>query len=131
MAQEDMVMIPTSRWSLEPICFGTISLERGIPSSLMVDTLCEDMNQVQNFGTTQEEGLPELVLPKEAQDWLDEFTEHIRGKRKDLLGPNNFYVNMTRVLSAMFYAEHDQPSTMEGDYWATEHMMAHVSVGEA
>ncbi|KAM2602284.1 hypothetical protein TB1_039702 [Malus domestica] len=35
---------------------------------------------------------------------------------------------MTYVLSAIFCAEHDQPSTMEGDYLATKPTMAHVSV---
>ncbi|XP_017188273.1 uncharacterized protein [Malus domestica] len=37
---------------------------------------------------------------------------------------------MTYVLSAMFCAEPDQPTMMEGDYLATEPMMAHVSVEE-
>ncbi|KAM2504096.1 hypothetical protein PS1_038050 [Malus domestica] len=39
--QEDMVMMPTPRWSPKPICFGTISPERGIPLPLLIDTLCE------------------------------------------------------------------------------------------
>ncbi|KAB2617563.1 S2-RNase [Pyrus ussuriensis x Pyrus communis] len=42
-AQEDIVMIPTPRWSLEPICFGTISPERKMPSPLLVDTLCKQI----------------------------------------------------------------------------------------
>ncbi|KAB2626102.1 S2-RNase [Pyrus ussuriensis x Pyrus communis] len=40
-SQEDMVMMPTAKWSPEPICFGTISPEKRIPSPLLVDTLCE------------------------------------------------------------------------------------------
>ncbi|KAM2605172.1 hypothetical protein TB2_033999 [Malus domestica] len=35
---------------------------------------------------------------------------------------------MTYVLSAMFGAEPDQPTTMEGDYLTAEPMMAHVSI---
>ncbi|KAM2854427.1 hypothetical protein FF1_024871 [Malus domestica] len=56
---------------------------------------------------------------------------HIRSKKEDLPEPSNFHVNMIYVLSVMFYAECDQPDIMEGDYLATEHMMAHVSVEEA
>ncbi|KAB2623740.1 S2-RNase [Pyrus ussuriensis x Pyrus communis] len=37
--QRDMVMMPTPKWSPEPICFGTISPKREIPSPLLVDTL--------------------------------------------------------------------------------------------
>ncbi|KAM1750647.1 hypothetical protein ACFX11_008862 [Malus domestica] len=42
-AQDDMVMIPTPRWSPEPICFGIISPERGMPSPLLVNTVCENL----------------------------------------------------------------------------------------
>ncbi|KAM1849006.1 hypothetical protein ACFX14_013072 [Malus domestica] len=126
-----MVMIPTSRWSPKPICFGTISPERGLLAPLLVDTICEVLEQMPNFGITLEEGFPELMLPKEAQAWLDEFMNHIGGKGKDILGPSNFHVNMTYVLLAMFHARHDQPPTMEGDYLTTEPMMAHISVEEA
>ncbi|KAM1381211.1 hypothetical protein ACFX2I_022845 [Malus domestica] len=37
---------------------------------------------------------------------------------------------MTYVLSAMFCPKHDQPAMIEGDYLATEPLMAHVSVEE-
>ncbi|KAM2658160.1 hypothetical protein EV1_013462 [Malus domestica] len=118
--QEDMVMMPTLRWSPEPICFGTISLERRMPSPLLVDTLCEVPQQVHDFGITREEKLPELMLPKEAQAWLDEFMDHIGGKNEGLPEPSNFHVNMTYVLSAMFCAEPNQPATMKGDLGKTE-----------
>ncbi|KAM1140240.1 hypothetical protein ACFX19_041026 [Malus domestica] len=72
-----------------------------------------------NFGITQEEALTELMLPKEAQAWLDEFMGHIGSKKEDLPEPSNFHVNMTYVLSAMFCDEFDQPTTMEGDYLVT------------
>ncbi|KAM2657849.1 hypothetical protein EV1_013170 [Malus domestica] len=78
-----------------------------------------------NFGVTQEEALPELMLPEEAHAWLDEFKGHIEGKKNDLPEPGNFHVNMTYVLSAMFCPK------MEGDYLATKPMMVHVSVEEA
>ncbi|KAM1145387.1 hypothetical protein ACFX19_038042 [Malus domestica] len=123
-----MVMMPTLRWSPEPSCFRTISPERGIPSPLLVDTLCESLVQVQNFGITIEEAVSELILPEEAQAWLDGFMNHIGGKEGDVPGPSDFHINMTYVLSAMFRAEHDQPPIMEGDYLATKPMMAHVSV---
>ena len=59
-------MMPTPRWSPEPICFGTISPERKMPSPLLVDTLCEVREQMPNFGIAWEERWPELMLPKEA-----------------------------------------------------------------
>ncbi|KAM1787732.1 hypothetical protein ACFX11_038097 [Malus domestica] len=80
-----------------------------------------------NVGIAQEEALPKLMLPAEAQAWLNEFMGHIGSKNEDLPGPINFRTNMTYVLSTMFCAEHDQPTTIEGDYLATEPMMAHVS----
>ncbi|KAM1523467.1 hypothetical protein TB1_012843 [Malus domestica] len=64
--QEEMVMMPTLGWSLEPICFGTISPERRLPTPLLVYTLCEFPKQMLNFGIAQEEMLPELMLRKEA-----------------------------------------------------------------
>ena len=85
--------------------FGTISPKRGIHSPLLVDILCEVLEQMPNFGITRENRLSELMLPEEAQAWLDEFMEHIRGKNEDLSGSSNFHVNMTYVLSAMFCAE--------------------------
>ncbi|KAM2349872.1 hypothetical protein ACFX1X_013327 [Malus domestica] len=81
-----------------------------------------------NFGITQEEALPKLVLHAEAQAWLDEFMGNNGSKKDDLSRPGNFHVNMTYVLSTMFYAEPDQPATMEGNYLATKPMTAHVSV---
>ncbi|KAM2141394.1 hypothetical protein ACFX1Q_007675 [Malus domestica] len=123
-----MVMISTPIWSSKPIRFGTISPERRMPSPLLIYTLCEVPKQMPNFGIAREERLPELMLPTEAQAWLDEFMNHIGGKKDDLPEPSNFHVNMIYVLSAMFYAEPDQPTTMEGDYLATKPMMAHVSV---
>ena len=102
-----------------------------MPVPLLIDAICEVLEQMPNFGITQEEGLPELMLPDEAQAWLEEFMNSIGGKRKDLPGPSNFHVNMMYVLSAMFRAEHDQPPMMEGDYLATEPMVAHVNVEEA
>ncbi|KAM2230779.1 hypothetical protein ACFXTH_014953 [Malus domestica] len=102
-----MVMMPTPRWSPEPICFGTISLESGLPAPLLVDTLCENLEQVKEFGITQEEKLPELMKPKEAQAWLVDIMDHIRGKKEDVPEPSNFHVNMTYVLFAMFCAEPD------------------------
>ena len=83
-AQEDVVMMPTPRWSPEPICFGTISPERGPPAPLLIDTVCEMPKQVPNFGITKEEELPELMLPEEAQAWIDEFMNNIGGQRKGL-----------------------------------------------
>ncbi|KAM1882615.1 hypothetical protein ACFX13_004080 [Malus domestica] len=123
-----MVMMPTLKWSLEPSCFETILPERGIPSPLLVDTLSESLVQVQNFGITREEVVPELKLLEEAQAWLDGFMNHIWGKEGDVPGPSDFHVNMTYILSAMFHVEHDQPPIMEGDYLATEPMMVYVSV---
>ncbi|KAM1745652.1 hypothetical protein ACFX11_012374 [Malus domestica] len=84
IAQKDMVMMmmPTLRWSPEPICFGTISLERGLSAPLLVDTLCEVLGQMPNFGITQEEALPEHMLPIEAHAWLNKFMSHIGGARK-------------------------------------------------
>ncbi|KAM2778987.1 hypothetical protein COP1_014304 [Malus domestica] len=73
-----------------------------MPSPLLVDTFCEVPEQMPNFGITQEEALPELMLPKVAQAWLDEFMGHIGSKKDDLLEPSNFHVNMTYVLVAMF-----------------------------
>ncbi|KAM1119795.1 hypothetical protein ACFX2B_043334 [Malus domestica] len=123
-------MMPTPRWSPKPICFQNISPRRRIPLPLLIDTLCEVLRQIPNFGITQEEVLPELMLPEEVYTWLNEFISHIGGK-KDLPEPSNFHVNMTYVLFAMFYPKHDQPATIKGDYLATEPMMAHVSVEEA
>ncbi|KAM1145319.1 hypothetical protein ACFX19_037989 [Malus domestica] len=100
-----------------------------MPSPLLVDTLGEVPRQMPNFGITQEERLPKLMLPKEAQAWFDEFMDHIGGKKEDLPELSNFHVNMAYVLSAMFCSELDQPPTMEGDYLATE-LMTHVSVEE-
>ncbi|KAM1074074.1 hypothetical protein FF1_019122 [Malus domestica] len=114
-----MVMMPTPRWSPEPIYFGIISLERGIPSPLLVGTLCEVPGPMPNFDLTQEEALPELMLPEKAQASLDEFMDRIGGKNDDLPRPCNFHVNMTYVLSAMFFPKHDQPTTIEGDYLTT------------
>ncbi|KAM1790756.1 hypothetical protein ACFX12_034788 [Malus domestica] len=90
-----------------------------MPQSLLVDTLCENLVQAQNLGITRKERLPELMLPKEAQAWLDEFMDHIGGKNEDLPKPSNFHVNTTFVLSAMFCPKHDQHATMEGDYLVT------------
>ncbi|KAM1695436.1 hypothetical protein ACFXTN_027085 [Malus domestica] len=80
-----MVMIPTPGWKPKPICFGTTSLEKGLLAPLLVDTICEVLEQMPDFGITQEEKLPELILAEEAQAWLDEFMNHIGGKGKDLL----------------------------------------------
>ncbi|KAM2910621.1 hypothetical protein FF1_003474 [Malus domestica] len=70
------------------------------------------------------------MLPVEAQAWFDEFIGNIESKKNDLSEPSNFPVNMTYVLSAMFYVERDQPAIMKDDYLATEPMMMHVSVEE-
>ena len=96
-AQEDTVMMPTPRWSPEPICFGIISPERGLPAPLLMNDICEAPEQMPNFGITHEEGLSELMLPEEAHAWLDEFMNNIEGKKKDLPRPSNFHVNMTYV----------------------------------
>ena len=96
-----------------------------------MDPICEVPEQMPNFGITQEEGLPELMLPEEAQAWFEKFMNNIGGKEKDLPEPNNFHVNMTYVLSAMFRAEHDQLSTMEGDYLVAKLMIAHISIEKA
>ncbi|KAM2509657.1 hypothetical protein PS2_033773 [Malus domestica] len=47
--------------------FGTISPEGRILSLLLVDTLCEVLEQMLNFGMAQEERLSELMLSEEAQ----------------------------------------------------------------
>ncbi|KAM1252020.1 hypothetical protein ACFX13_040907 [Malus domestica] len=64
-AQEDIVMMPTPRWNPKSTCFRTISPERGIPSPLLINTLCKVPGQMPNFGISQEEALPELMLLKE------------------------------------------------------------------
>ena len=130
-AQEDVVMMPTPRWSPEPICFGTIYPERGPSVPLLIDAVCEIPRQIPNFEVAKEEELPEMMLPEEAQAWIDEFMNNIGSKERGLPRPSNFHVNMTYVLSAMFHAEHDQPSTMEGDYLAAEPMMAHINIEKA
>ena len=83
-AQEDMAMMPTPRWSPEPICFGTISPERGLPAPLLIDTICEVPKQAPDFGITREEELHGLMLPEEAQAWIDELMNNIRGQGKRL-----------------------------------------------
>ncbi|KAM1305570.1 hypothetical protein ACFX2F_023090 [Malus domestica] len=65
-AEKDMMMIPTPRWSPEPICFGIISPERGMLAPLLMDTICGVLEQLPKFGIAQEERLPELMLPEEA-----------------------------------------------------------------
>ena len=59
---------------------------------------------------------------------MDEFVCQIGGKNEGLLGPSNFHVNMTYVLSTMFCVEPNQLAMVEGDYLAIEPMMALVSV---
>ncbi|KAM2027102.1 hypothetical protein ACFX1T_019452 [Malus domestica] len=39
-AQEDMIMMPTLGWRIEPICFGTVSLERKL-HSISLDPFAE------------------------------------------------------------------------------------------
>ncbi|KAM2313273.1 hypothetical protein ACFX1S_026465 [Malus domestica] len=101
-------MIPTPGWKLEPLCFGTISPKRGIPPPLLEDMPCQMLRQLLNFDITVEEEVLELMLPKHAQAWIDEFVCQIGGNKKDLPGPSNFHINMTYVLSVMFCAEPDQ-----------------------
>ena len=91
-----------------------------------MDTVCEVPKRIPRFGITKEEELPEMMLPEEAQAWIDEFMNNIGGKKRNFTGPSNFH--MTYVLSTMFRAEHDQPPTIEGDYLEAEPMMAHVNV---
>ncbi|KAM1325677.1 hypothetical protein PS1_047189 [Malus domestica] len=130
-AQENIVMMPTPGWRPVPFCFGTISLEKGIPSPMLEDAPCEIPRQLLNFDITTKEEVPELMLTKDAQVWMEVFVYQIGGKKEEVPRPNKFHVNITYVLSAMFYAEPDQLATMEGDYLATKPMMALVSVKEA
>ncbi|KAM2007215.1 hypothetical protein ACFX15_002154 [Malus domestica] len=60
--------------------------------------------------------------------WLDEFMDQIGSRKEELPEPSNFHINMAYVLSAMFVAQPNQPTAMEGDYVTTEPMMAHVNV---
>ncbi|KAM1174077.1 hypothetical protein ACFX13_027333 [Malus domestica] len=126
-AQEDMVMEPTPGWKpKQPICFGTVSLERKQPSLSLVDPFGEVPKQT--LGVNQLEGAPEPLLPPDAMAWLDKFMDQIGSKKEELPEPSNFHINMAYVLSAMFSAQPNQPATMEGDYVTTKPMMAHVSV---
>ncbi|KAM2893444.1 hypothetical protein FF1_008801 [Malus domestica] len=127
-AQEDLVMVPTPGWKPEPICAGTVSSERRPPSLPLVDPFGEVPRQTLYAGMNQQEGAPEPLLPADAMTWLDEFMDQIGGNKEDLPEPSNFHINMAYVLSAMFGARPDQPTTMEDDYLTTEPMMAHVNV---
>ncbi|KAM1453265.1 hypothetical protein ACFXTO_002898 [Malus domestica] len=123
-----MIIMPTPGWSTELICFGTVSPERKLPSISLVDLFGEVPKQIPDSGINQQQGAPEPLLPEDAMAWLDKFTVQIGSKKEDFPEPSNFHMNMTYVLSVMFGAEHDQPTTMEGDYVTAELMMAHVSV---
>ena len=95
-----------------------------------MDAICEAPEQMPKFGITQEEGLPELMLPKQAHAWLEEFMNNVRGKEKYLPEPSNFHVNMTYFISHVS-RPNDQPPTMEGNYSAAKPMMTHVNIEEA
>lgn len=66
-AQESVVIMPTPGWNPEPICFGTIFLERGILPPLLVDTPYEIPRQLYKFDIAKEEEVPELMLTNDAQ----------------------------------------------------------------
>ncbi|KAM2662332.1 hypothetical protein EV1_009037 [Malus domestica] len=128
-AQEDMVMVPTPGWKTEqPICFGTVSPERKQPSLSLENPFGEVPKQTPCSGVNQLEGAPKPLLPPDAMVWLDEFKDQIGSKKEELPEPSNFHINMAYVLSAMFFAQPNQPAAMEGDYVTTEPMMAHVNV---
>lgn len=65
-AQENVVMMPTPCWRPEPLCFGTIFLERGIPPPLLEDTPYQMPRQLLNFDIIVEEEVSELILLKHA-----------------------------------------------------------------
>ncbi|KAM1720611.1 hypothetical protein ACFX12_022251 [Malus domestica] len=124
-----MILVSTHGWKTEqPICFGTVSLERKPLSLSLVDLFGEVPKQTPYSGMNQQEGAPEPLLPADAMAWLDEFMDQIRSKKEELPEPSNFHINMAYVLSAMFGARPNQPTTMEGNYVTTEPMMAHVNV---
>ncbi|KAM1957961.1 hypothetical protein ACFX15_003415 [Malus domestica] len=129
-AQEDLIMVPTPGWKPEPIHVGTVASERIPPSLLLVDPFGEVLKQTLYAGMNQQqqERIPEPLLPADAMAWLDEFMDQIGSKKEDLLEPSDFHINMAHVLSATFGARPDQPATMEGDYWTTEPMMAHINM---
>ncbi|KAM1502678.1 hypothetical protein ACFXTO_027995 [Malus domestica] len=101
-AQESVVMMPTPGWRSEPFYFRTISPERGIPSPILEDAPCETPRHLLTFDIAIFEEVPELMLTKDAQVYMDEFVYRIRGKKEEVPEPSNFHVNMTYVLSAIF-----------------------------
>ncbi|KAM1270130.1 hypothetical protein ACFX2I_002239 [Malus domestica] len=124
-----MVMVPTPRWKAEqPICFGTVSPERKQPSLSLENPFGEVLKQTPCSGVNQLEGAPGSLLPPDTMAWLDEFMDQIGSRKEELPEPSNFHINMAYVLSAMFVAQPNQPTAMEGDYVTTEPMMAHVNV---
>ncbi|KAM1344100.1 hypothetical protein ACFX2F_008223 [Malus domestica] len=117
-------MVPTPGWKPD----GTVSFERKPHSLPLVDPFGEVPKQTLYAGLDRQEKALEPLLPADAMAWLDEFMDQIGSKKEDLPEPSDFHINMAYVLSAMFGARPDQPSTMEGDYLTTEPMMAHVNV---
>lgn len=80
-AQENVVMMPIPGWRHELLCFGTISPDRGVPSLMLEDALCEAPRQLLNFDIAVDEEMPELMLTNDAQAWMDEFVYQI-GRKK-------------------------------------------------
>ncbi|KAM2369052.1 hypothetical protein ACFXTH_046534 [Malus domestica] len=79
--QEYMIMMPTPGWRTEPICFGTVSPERKLPSISLVDPFGEVPKQIPDLGINQQQGAPEPLLPEDAMVWLDEFMGQIESKK--------------------------------------------------
>ncbi|KAM2028091.1 hypothetical protein PS1_020609 [Malus domestica] len=125
-----MVMVPTPGWNPGPMCFGTISPERGIPPLPHEDIPFRTPRQLDDFNTIRDEEVPELMLTKDAQAWMNQFLCQIGEKKGRTPRPCNFHANMTYVLLAMFYAEPYQPVVMMDDYLVQELMMALVNIEE-
>ncbi|KAB2606555.1 S2-RNase [Pyrus ussuriensis x Pyrus communis] len=85
-AQEDMIMMPTPRWSPKPICFGTISPEKGLPTPMLIDIICEVPKQ-----------LTSTYRALLGKDWIHQsLSEMMKAESRSFLPTTN-------ILEANFY----------------------------